>query len=128
MIDIFDNRDNLVEELDLLERLRLAYLRRKLHGGILLIPDELTYAIGEEEISELEETLVESMVTTLQFPDSLGALLPVVIRGSEELLKEVRLIKLSDESMLDVEMIEKRIENLKERIKRFDEFSESMVQ
>jgi hypothetical protein len=124
----YDNRENLVEELEILERLKIVTLRRRLNAGILLIPEGMQPATEQEYEDQfaLEDVIVESVAETVHNVDSLGTICPIFLRGPAELLDSVRLIKFSDND-IDLETIEDRIETVKSRMHALDMASENLV-
>lgn len=116
-----ENREILEEELEILQKLKIITLKRKLSGGLLFIPEELEFAYpdGEDEPS-FEEELVGAMIDQIEFTQETGKRLPVIIRGDEKLFDKVQYINFHDDSMIDVEDIERRIESLKDRLKSID--------
>ena len=121
----YDNREILLEELEILERLKIITLRRTLNAGLLVIPDGLEPlpADWDEECDEddksFEDMLVEAMLHPVRDPDSPGTIVPIILRGPADLVQHVRLIKF-DDHMIDIEDIEKRIEAIKGRLDQLD--------
>lgn len=118
----YDNREILLEELEVLERLKIITLRRTLGAGILVIPDGLE-PVGEvyedEDDESLEDLIMEALLHPVVNRDSAGSFVPIILRGPADLIREVRLIKF-DDYMIDIEDIEKRIEAIKSRLDQLD--------
>ncbi|MGI5151357.1 hypothetical protein ACQEVC_34175 [Plantactinospora sp. CA-294935] len=82
-------------------------------AGILLIPNELTFAAAESEenpedgVSSFLAALTEAMTTAVRDRDSVAALVPIVVQGPAEHLEKARLLSFATElssavpSMLD---------------------------
>jgi hypothetical protein len=92
------------EALLLLSREVRAGAKSRLSSGILLVPSELSFGSadptrdggdGEETEDPFSADLAESMITPIQEEGSAAAVVPVVIRGPAEVLKEVRHLILS---------------------------------
>ncbi|MEH1014628.1 hypothetical protein V6U90_16140 [Micromonospora sp. CPCC 206060] len=82
-------------------------------AGILLLPNELSFASAEQEenpedgVSSFLATLTEAMTTAVKDRDSVAALVPIVVQGPAEYLEKARLLSFATElsstvpSMLD---------------------------
>jgi hypothetical protein len=82
-------------------------------AGILLLPNELSFAAAEQEenpedgVSSFLATLTEAMTTAVKDRDSVAALVPIVVQGPAEHLEKARLLSFATElsatvpSMLD---------------------------
>ncbi|GIE28966.1 hypothetical protein Ait01nite_020110 [Actinoplanes italicus] len=82
-------------------------------AGILMIPNELTFAAPESEanpedgVSTFLAALTEAMTTAVKDRDSVAALVPIVVQGPAEHLEKARLLSFATElsasvpSMLD---------------------------
>lgn len=114
----YDNREILIEELELLDRLKIVTLRRSLTAGILVIPDEFEPATEEEYNNSLEDEILDALLEPVHNVDSVGTICPIFLRGPADLLDKVRLIKFDDGS--DLEHIESRIEQVKHRLALLD--------
>lgn len=118
-----ENREILEDELETLERLKVITLKRKLNAGILFIPDGLTCSIEDERDPEeiddktFEEELIGALVDSYNYAQDTGKVIPVIVRGSADLLSQVRKITF-DDGMIDIDDIERRIEIVKERLER----------
>lgn len=124
----YDNREILIEELELLERLKIVTLRRKLNAGVILIPEEFQVATEQEYEDQfsIEEEIASGLAETVHNINSLGTICPIFLRGPADLLDSVRLIKFSD-NMLELEAIENRIDTVKGRLGELDKASESLI-
>lgn len=110
------------EELLLLEKAARALTRsRPGSAGLLLVPDELSFGPVDPSTSEgadpkqdpLLKDLIDSMVTPIRDEDSAAAIVPMLVKGKAEFLKEMR--HLSLERPFD-EMIEKRTDRALRRL------------
>ncbi|SCG15509.1 hypothetical protein GA0070610_1743 [Micromonospora echinofusca] len=82
-------------------------------AGILLLPNELSFAAAEQEedaedgVTSFLATLTEAMTTAVKDRDSVAALVPIVVQGPAEHLEKARLLSFATElsatvpSMLD---------------------------
>ncbi|MET8352660.1 hypothetical protein [Micromonospora sp. NPDC005206] len=82
-------------------------------AGILLLPNELSFAAAEQEedaedgVASFLATLTEAMTTAVKDRDSVAALVPIVVQGPAEHLEKARLLSFATElsatvpSMLD---------------------------
>ncbi|MFG1660692.1 hypothetical protein ACGFIY_29560 [Micromonospora chersina] len=82
-------------------------------AGILLLPNELSFAAAEQEenaedgVTSFLATLTEAMTTAVRDRDSVAALVPIVVQGPAEHLEKARLLSFATElsatvpSMLD---------------------------
>lgn len=67
-------------------------------AGVLLIPNELTFATVESEenpesgVSSFLAALTEAMTTAVKDRDSVAALVPIVVQGPAEYLEQARLL------------------------------------
>jgi hypothetical protein len=72
-------------------------------AGLLLLPNELSFAAAESEenpedgASSFLATLTEAMTTAVRDRDSAAALVPIVVQGPGEHLKEARLLTFATE-------------------------------
>lgn len=98
---------DLCEELLLLTMaVRARAVSRVAGSGILLVPEEISppplTPDGDEDPAEdpLLADLTEAMVTPISDPGTASAVVPFILRGPAEYLKELRLIELSDPTKL----------------------------
>ena len=98
---------DLCEELLLLTlAVRARAVSRVAGAGLLLVPEEISppplTPTGDENPAEdpLLADLTESMVTPISDPGTASAVVPYILRGPAEYLKELRLIELSDPTKL----------------------------
>jgi hypothetical protein len=103
----------LCDELFLFSRAARATARSRLNAGALLVPDTLAVSADqatevvadpddpdapalfdvESEDDEFEQELMDSMTTPIADEGSAASVVPLIIRGPAESLKEVRLVK-----------------------------------
>src|SRR5690348_8676968 len=98
-----ENNDNTIkylqEELELLQRSKLAILKSRLNAGILFIPEGLTF--WNSEIEDVPGELMDALVDQSRFQTDLSYL-PIIVCGDVDLLKEVRQLKFTDDRSVEV--------------------------
>lgn len=96
----------LCDDLLLLSRAVSATAKSRLNAGLLFVPDEISNisesdgeAIGEDaeysdDVSEsFEEGLIDSMITPIADVSSAAAVVPIIVRGPQDMGDKIRLIK-----------------------------------
>lgn len=89
----------LQQELELVENY-IQFLDRRRTGGLLYIPEELTFAEDHEydDSSEsLEELLIEAMIHAVQDRESVASVVPIIVRGPAELSDKIRHVHVDQE-------------------------------
>lgn len=100
---------DLCEELLLLNRMFRATERSRLNAGAMYLPDGLSTAATpdadlfgdpdspdptpEEQADEFEENLIDAMTTPVEDEASVNAVVPLIIRGPEELGDKIKIFK-----------------------------------
>jgi hypothetical protein len=94
---------SLFEELQLLQLAVRARARSRLNGaGILAVPTEIVFsnlptgAEQDQKKSPIMDMLQKAATTSIQNPGSASAVVPIVIQGPAEHLKELRWISIGD--------------------------------
>lgn len=118
-------RDNLVEELSLVENY-IQFLDRRRTGGILYIPQEMVFPEGENDdgTGELQDLLMEVMAERVRFPESAAAIVPIIVRGPAEFHDKVRHFDMDNDFYATLCA---RAYKLKAEISEIDKRSESLV-
>lgn len=119
---ILDNCDDLL----LISRAASATAKSRLNGGLLFVPDGLSNVsqsdgeingeegnLSDDVADSFEEELIDAMTTPIADVSSASAVVPLVVRGPEELGDKIKLIKF--ERMFDPQ-IAKQGDRLLERI------------
>jgi hypothetical protein len=90
-----------------------AILDSRLAGpGILLLPKELTFAQPDVPMrpdtggNAFMDALTESMTTAIEDPDSVSSVVPIVVQGPAEQLKEARLLSFASQLSENLSEIE----------------------
>ena len=102
-----------LEELALLSQKIRSMARTGLSNGMLLVGEELSFGdpLDPEGADRFTLDLVETMVTPVADEGSAAAVVPWVVRGKSEFLKEVR--HLTFERPMEAAMAQQRLEKLK---------------
>jgi hypothetical protein len=119
MVNNNTTKELLEEELELLQRTKIAILKSRLNAGLLLIPDGLQVWNSENEpeppLDDLfEEEFVGAMVDSVQDIDTLTTFIPIIVRGPKDQLDGIRHLKFGRDESLDV--IQDRIEVIEDRL------------
>ncbi len=109
--DFFTQPDSLMrgilddaESLGILTSQVKAEARSRHHSGLLLLPNELSFGApdptaGEQGVEGTEDqfldALEDALLAPVMDPDDAGTVMPTVIRGPSDVLKEIRHIDLS---------------------------------
>jgi hypothetical protein len=99
---------DLCDELLLLSRTASAAAKSRLSSGVFFVPDGLSYASGSDaamtdpddpdaeatdDQDDFEEQFIDAMVTPISDPSSASAVVPLLVRGPEELGSKMLHIK-----------------------------------
>jgi hypothetical protein len=106
------------DELLLVNRLSAATAKSRLSGGILFVPDGLSNvsqsdgnlegedgAMSDDVSDSFEEDLIDAMTTPIADVSSASAIVPLILRGPEDLGEKIHHIKL--ERALDPQLVQR---------------------
>lgn len=113
-------KDNLVEELSLVERTIELMDKSRMNKGILFIPEGLKASPDTLDDDSFEDELIEAMSQPVSEDFSETSFMGFIIRGPEALLDKVKHIDFTRDDEFR-ETLCARVDNLKTRIKHLEE-------